>query len=68
MIKKYPNKGTTIYIYNPVNLASGICTYTVEKYIPTEYHQKRIDSGLCYLDEESVLQRINEEREQLKKR
>lgn len=65
LIVSYPEKGTEIYIYKPQNLNAATYKFTVEKYIPTDYHNKLIDAGLCYYDNNSVEKRIIFELERL---
>lgn len=62
-IYDYPEKGTVLYIFNPVNLFAATYQYTVEKYLNLDYFNRRIDAGLCYSDLESVLERIAYEQE-----
>lgn len=59
----YPEKGTVLYFFNPVNLFASTYQYTVEKYFNLDYFNRRIDAGLCYSDLDSVLERISYEQE-----
>lgn len=62
LVLDFPEINTELYFYNPYNLSSPVGAYSIEKYKNLDYYNKRIKSKLCYYDLESVIARIEYER------